>query len=131
MIYTQKSLDVLTTLRDLGVNISIDDFGTGYSSLQHLKELPVSELKIDKSFVRNMNHDDDDAIIVRSTIDFAHNLGLTVVAEGIESQEIFDVLEILGCDYGQGFHIARPGNGEQFARWFESFPENSKQLNST
>jgi diguanylate cyclase (GGDEF)-like protein/PAS domain S-box-containing protein len=128
MIYTQKSLDVLTTLRDLGVNISIDDFGTGYSSLQHLKELPVSELKIDKSFVMNMNQNDDDAIIVRSTIDLAHNLGLTVVAEGIESQEIFDVLEILGCDYGQGFHIARPKSGEQFASWLESSAEDCKQL---
>ena len=131
MIYTQKSLDVLTTLRNLGVNISIDDFGTGYSSLQHLKELPVAELKIDKSFVMNMTQDDDDAIIVRSTIDLAHNLGLTVVAEGIESQEIYDVLEILGCDYGQGFHIARPRNGEQFEQWLEASAVYPEQLSST
>ena len=120
MMYTQKSLDVLTSLRNIGLNISIDDFGTGYSSLQHLKELPVAELKIDKSFVMDMIKDEDDAVIVRSTVDLAHNLGLTVVAEGIESQEIFDILEVLGCDYGQGFHIARPMAAEQLADWLTS-----------
>jgi len=127
MMYTQKSLDVLTTLRNIGVSISIDDFGTGYSSLQHLKELPVAELKIDKSFVMDMIKDEDDAVIVRSTIDLAHNLGLSVVAEGIESQEIFDILEVLGCDYGQGFHIARPMEAKQLAAWLTAPPDSGKR----
>ncbi|MFW2437991.1 MAG: putative bifunctional diguanylate cyclase/phosphodiesterase [Arenicellales bacterium] len=127
MMYTQKSFDVLTTLQNIGVQISIDDFGTGYSSLQHLKELPVAELKIDKSFVMDMINDEGDAIIVRSTIDLAHNLGLSVVAEGIESQDIFDILEILGCDYGQGFHIAKPMGAKQLAAWLESPSEICKR----
>ncbi len=127
MMYTQKSLDVLTTLRNIGVSISIDDFGTGYSSLQHLKELPVAELKIDKSFVMDMIKDENDAVIVRSTIDLAHNLGLSVVAEGIESQEIFDILEVLGCDYGQGFHIAKPMQAKQLVTWLESSSEFCKR----
>ena len=109
------------------MHISIDDFGTGYSSLQHLKELPVAELKIDKSFVMDMIKDEDDAVIVRSTIDLAHNLGLTVVAEGIESQDIFDILEVLGCDYGQGFHIAKPMGAKQLAAWLESPSEFCKR----
>jgi EAL domain-containing protein (putative c-di-GMP-specific phosphodiesterase class I) len=108
MLYTRQGIDVLKTLRDLGVNISIDDFGTGYSSLQHLKELPVAELKIDKSFVIDMIEDEDDAVIVRSIIDLAHNLGLSVVAEGIEGEETLNIIQVLGCDYGQGFHISRP-----------------------
>jgi EAL domain-containing protein (putative c-di-GMP-specific phosphodiesterase class I) len=101
------------------VHISIDDFGTGYSSLQHLKELPVAELKIDKSFVMDMINDEDDAVIVRSSIDLVHNLGLSVVAEGIESQDIFDILEVLGYDFGQGFHIAKPMGAKQLAAWLE------------
>jgi EAL domain-containing protein (putative c-di-GMP-specific phosphodiesterase class I) len=88
--------------------VSIDDFGTGYSSLAYLKRLPVHELKIDKSFVANMATDDNDAAIVRSTIGLAHDLGLTVVAEGVEDQQTWDLLAKLGCDVAQGYFISRP-----------------------
>jgi EAL domain-containing protein (putative c-di-GMP-specific phosphodiesterase class I) len=92
----------------MGVVISIDDFGTGYSSLAYLKRLPVDELKIDKSFVANMARDENDAAIVRSTIGLAHDLGLTVVAEGIEDQATWDLLAALRCDVGQGYFVSRP-----------------------
>ncbi|MDH5484345.1 MAG: EAL domain-containing protein, partial [Gammaproteobacteria bacterium] len=100
--------DVLLRIRQLGISLSIDDFGTGYSSLSRLKKLPVSELKIDQSFVRDMNSDADDEAIVRSTIDLAHNLGLTVVAEGIETEAVFRQLVALGCDVAQGYLIGKP-----------------------
>jgi diguanylate cyclase (GGDEF)-like protein len=100
--------EVLDTLTEQGIRFSIDDFGTGYSSLNHLKRLPVSELKIDKSFVRDMTRDRDDEAIVRSTIDLAHNMGLRVVAEGVESLEVLDRLREMGCDEVQGYYIARP-----------------------
>ena len=104
----QRALDILRVLSDSGFKLSIDDFGTGYSSLAYLKALPVDELKIDKSFVMAMERDVDDAKIVRSTIDLAHNLGLTVVAEGIENATIWGLLRALGCDEGQGYHMCRP-----------------------
>ncbi len=104
----QRALSILEALSAMGFKLSIDDFGTGYSSLAYLKRLPVNELKIDKSFVMAMERDADDAKIVRSTIDLAHNLGLTVVAEGVENAGIYALLRALGCDEGQGYHIARP-----------------------
>jgi diguanylate cyclase (GGDEF)-like protein len=104
----ELAVEVLTQFDKLGVRISIDDFGTGFSSLAYLKRLPVDELKIDKSFVMDMHNDENDAVIVRSTIDLAHNLGLEVVAEGIENQDIYDILSILGCDVAQGYHISHP-----------------------
>jgi len=100
--------DSLTRLRSLGIELSIDDFGTGYSSLSRLKKLPVNELKIDQSFIKDMIEFADDQIIVRSIIDLAHNLGLTVVAEGVETKEILDRLNALGCDIAQGYLISRP-----------------------
>ena len=103
-----KALEVLNRLSDAGVGLSIDDFGTGYSSLEYLKRLPVDVLKIDKSFVLNMSHDAADAMIVRSTIDLARNLGLRVVAEGVEDQAAYDTLRGLGCHLGQGFLMSRP-----------------------
>lgn len=106
---------VLGELRELGVLISVDDYGAGFSNLFYLKRLPVNELKIDQSFVSDMLHDEHDAVIVRSTIDLAHNLGLSVIAEGVENQDILDVLEILGCDQAQGFHISRPLMADQLA----------------
>ena len=99
---------LLDGLDKLGVRISIDDFGTGYSSLAYLKQLPVDELKVDKSFVLNMSTDDSDASIVRATVGLAHDLGLEVVAEGVEDQTAQDVLEDLGCEFIQGYHFARP-----------------------
>ncbi|MDH5614624.1 MAG: bifunctional diguanylate cyclase/phosphodiesterase, partial [Gammaproteobacteria bacterium] len=100
--------NVLSNLSKEGVHFSIDDFGTGYSSLVHLKQLQPSEIKIDKSFVMDMNTNKDDAVIVRSTIDLGHNLGLKVVAEGVETQEVMDSLKELGCEMIQGYHISRP-----------------------
>lgn len=117
MMYSQQTMDTLNKLMDIGIRFSIDDFGTGYSSLQHLKELPLSELKIDKSFILNMTENDDDAIIVRSTIDLAHNLGLKVVAEGIEEKDVYDILHILRCDYGQGFLFKKPMTEEDLLKY--------------
>ena len=100
----------------IGVGLSVDDFGTGYSSLAHLKRLPVDTIKIDKSFVLDMADDEADEAIVRSTIELAHNLGLRVVAEGVESAAAWMRLVALGCDLAQGFHLARPLPGERAAR---------------
>jgi diguanylate cyclase (GGDEF)-like protein len=100
--------DVVERLKKIGVRLAIDDFGTGYSSLSYLKSLPIDVIKIDRSFVIGMAEEDSDRAIVRSTIDLAHNLGLTVVAEGVENQETLDELARYGCDLAQGFHIARP-----------------------
>ncbi len=115
-----KSLQILKTLRSEGVSISIDDFGTGYSSLSYLKNLPVNELKIDKSFVLNMMEDEGDAKIVKSVIDLAHNFDLAVVAEGVENQESLDQLAEMDCDLAQGFYIARPMPFEEFQKWLDS-----------
>ena len=103
-----RCLDVLQRLHDLGVHLSIDDFGTGYSSMAYLRQLPVDELKIDRSFVMGMTDTQQDAVLVRTAIDLGHNLGLTVVAEGVEGAEHVAALQELGCDIAQGFHFARP-----------------------
>jgi len=119
-VFLQDEANTLATLhqlRDIGVRISMDDFGTGYSSLAYLKRLPVDELKIDKSFVLGMQSDADDAQIVRSTIDLAHNLGLSVVAEGVENAAVWDLLRELNCDQAQGFHMGRPMAAADFAQW--------------
>ena len=113
----QRAQATLDRLSALGFKLSIDDFGTGYSSLAYLKRLPVDELKIDKSFVLGMKTDIDDAQIVRSTIDLAHNLGLSVVAEGVESDVVWDMLRELNCDHAQGFHMGRPMPASEFVRW--------------
>jgi diguanylate cyclase len=99
---------VVEQLKEIGVRIAIDDFGTGYSSLSYLKSLPVDVIKIDRSFVMGMMEDESDRAIVRSTIDLAHNLGLRVVAEGVDTKETLDELARYGCDLAQGFYIARP-----------------------
>jgi len=113
----EKTISKLSDIDNMGVRIAIDDYGTGYSSLSYLKKLPVYELKIDKSFVMQMDLDENDAIIVRSTIDLAHNLGLKVVAEGVESKEINDLLLILGCDTSQGYHWAKPMPPNELETW--------------
>ncbi|WP_245503682.1 bifunctional diguanylate cyclase/phosphodiesterase [Aquabacterium lacunae] len=113
----QRALQTLGRLHAMGLRLSIDDFGTGYSSLAYLKRLPVDELKIDKSFVMNMESDLQDAKIVRSTIDLAHNLGLSVVAEGVENAKSWKLLSGLSCDEGQGYFIARPMPAAQFLHW--------------
>jgi diguanylate cyclase (GGDEF)-like protein/PAS domain S-box-containing protein len=112
-----RTMDVVMRLSELGIHLSIDDFGTGYSSLSYLKRLPVREIKIDKSFVRDMAHDENDAVIVRSTIDLGHNLGLQVVAEGVENCQALDQLEVLGCDLAQGFYMGTPMAAPELERW--------------
>ena len=122
MVDPDSAHEVLTQLDDIGLRLSIDDFGTGYSSLASLKRLPVDELKIDKSFVIHMTENENDAVIVRSTIDLAHNLGLSVVAEGIETEPHIALLRGLGCDIGQGFFIGRPMPVEKMTEWFKNAP---------
>jgi diguanylate cyclase (GGDEF)-like protein len=112
-----RALATLTELHDAGIMISIDDFGTGYSSMSYLKRLPVSELKVDRSFVMGMLSNLDDGILVRSVVDLGHNLGLIVVAEGVEDQETLEALAAVGCDVAQGYHLARPMGVEAFENW--------------
>ncbi len=119
MANPNDGLAILTELDRMGVTLAIDDFGTGYSSLGYLKRLPVDELKIDKSFVMDMEENENDAVIVRSTIDLAHNLGLKVTAEGVETQDAWDTLGMLGCDYSQGFFMGRPMPAEKLETWLE------------
>ena len=112
-----RSLGVLSELRDLGVRLAVDDFGTGYSSLSYLKHLPVTELKIDRSFVMQMTTDESDARIVQSTIDLSRNLGLRVVAEGVEDGETLSRLGEIGCHDAQGFYLSRPLPADLFVAW--------------
>ena len=117
----EHSLNVLEKLRDGGISLSVDDFGTGYSSLAHLKRLPVQELKIDQSFIRNLDETSEDAVIVRSTIEMSHNLGLKVVAEGVEYQHTLELLERWHCDTAQGYLISRPMDAVAFEAWTSKF----------
>lgn len=117
----EHSLNVLAGLRAIGISLSVDDFGTGYSSLAHLKRLPVQELKIDQSFVRHLDEVSEDAVIVRSTIEMSHNLGLKVVAEGVEHQHSLDLLARWDCDLAQGYLICRPLGAVAFEAWMLEF----------
>jgi EAL domain-containing protein (putative c-di-GMP-specific phosphodiesterase class I) len=112
-----RALDVLRQLRSMGVQLSIDDYGTGYSSLSYVKRLPVTELKIDRSFVGTMTSVPDNDAIVRSTIELAHSLGLRVVAEGVEDEDVRRALAEAGCDVAQGFLWARPLPPEHLGDW--------------
>jgi len=104
----------------MGLSLSIDDFGTGQASLTYLKELPVEKLKIDQSFVRDMASNPDDQLIVRATIELAHTLDLKVVAEGVETLAICDLLAEMNCDHVQGYYISHPLEADQVATWFET-----------
>jgi diguanylate cyclase len=117
MVDPERSLAILDRIHQKGVQLSIDDFGTGYSSLAYLKKLPVSELKIDKSFVTDMLTSESDATIVNATIQLGHNLGLQVVAEGVENQQTYSTLRSMGCDLQQGFFISRPVPAEAITIW--------------
>ena len=108
---------ILERLSAMGIRLAIDDFGTGYSSLAYLKRLPVDEIKIDRSFVMHMSDDEDNATIVRSTIDLARNLGLQVVAEGVETAEIWNTLNTLGCTVAQGYYLSRPVPPDELRSW--------------
>ena len=116
----KRALEILSLLDDMGVRLSIDDFGTGYSSLSYLKRLPVDEIKIDRSFVMEMDKDNNDEVIVHSTIELAHNMGLKVIAEGIETEQSWLTLKTLGCDVGQGYFMCRPIDAQSFNEWFDN-----------
>ncbi len=113
----ERALDTVQRIAKMGIQLSIDDFGTGYSSLAYLKRLPVNELKIDRSFVMNIERDQSDVTIVKSTIELGHNLGLKVVAEGIENQKVWDILKLMGCDYGQGYFMSKPMAADKLIDW--------------
>jgi diguanylate cyclase (GGDEF)-like protein len=115
-----RAMQVLSRLSRMGVRLAIDDFGTGYSSLAYLKRLPVDELKIDKSFVLGMDENENDAVIVRSTIDLGRNLGLRVVAEGIETGKAWHRLAALGCDTAQGYYLSPPVPAAQLTEWLQA-----------
>lgn len=116
------AIDVINKLNNMGVRLAIDDFGTGYSSMAYLQKLLVAKIKIDKSFVRHMDSNKNNAIIVRSLIGLGHNLGLRVVAEGVESQDIWNQLKALGCDYAQGYCMGRPIPQEKMWDWLAQSP---------
>ena len=104
----RNTLDVLNRLSRIGLSLSIDDFGSGYSSLTYLQKLPVDELKIEKDFVVNMEENESDSIIVRTVVDLGHNFNLSVVAEGVETEQAYGMLAAMGCDIAQGYFIAKP-----------------------
>ena len=115
----------LLVLRELaagGVRLSLDDFGTGYSSMTYLRQLPVDELKVDKSFVSDLAAETADAVLVRSAVDLGHNLGLSVVAEGVEDATTLSALQDLGCDVAQGYYVAKPMSADEFGRWISTSP---------
>ena len=119
----RRARRVLDRMREMGIRVAIDDFGTGYSSLVSLKQLPVSTIKVDKSFVMNMEADPDDAAIVRSTVALGHNLGLEVVAEGVETPGAWRELQGMGADYAQGYYLSKALPAEQFNRWLTAYQE--------
>ena len=126
----EQAIAQLSHLKDIGIKLSVDDYGTGYSSLAQLKQLPVHELKIDKSFVQDLATDEEDRTIVRSTIELAHNIGLSVVAEGVEDEATLNQLIKWGCNYMQGYFIAKPLDELAMQSWLEAanFPIKSVQL---
>jgi len=122
-----RAMEVLTSLSGMGVSLSLDDFGTGFSSLASLKRLPVDEIKIDRSFVTHMDGVESDAVIVRSTIDLGHKLGLRVVAEGIETAVVWNLLAGLDCDVAQGFYLSRPMPAEDVPRWIRDWARDDRR----
>jgi len=121
MINPQAALAALRVLYDAGIRLAIDDFGTGYSSLSYIRKLPVHEIKIDRSFVMEMDSNCDDATIVRTTINMCHDLGFEVVAEGVESNATCELLRSMSCDIMQGFYLARPMPDERVAPWLYDY----------
>jgi diguanylate cyclase (GGDEF)-like protein len=118
----ERALATVGRLSELGVRLSVDDFGTGYSSLANLRRLPIDDLKIDRSFVSPMLVDESDLIIVRSTINLGHDLGLRIIAEGVEDSATLEHLASLGCDLAQGYHLSRPMAADAFGRWLADTP---------
>jgi diguanylate cyclase (GGDEF)-like protein len=118
-------IDILCSLGLMGLSLSIDDFGTGQASLTYLKKLPVEKLKIDQSFVRDIETDPEDKLIVKATIELAHTLGIKVVAEGVETAEGYELLRKMACDYVQGYYISRPIDADQIASWYAGVADES------
>jgi diguanylate cyclase (GGDEF)-like protein len=118
----ERALAIVGRLSALGIRLSVDDFGTGYSSLANLRRLPIDELKIDRSFVSPMLQDESDLIIVRSTINMGHDLGLKIIAEGVEDESTLNHLADLGCDLAQGYHLSRPLPPDAFSEWLALGP---------
>jgi EAL domain-containing protein (putative c-di-GMP-specific phosphodiesterase class I) len=118
----ERVATILTQLQQLGVRLSIDDFGTGYSSMAYLQKIPVNELKIDRCFVTTMESSRGDKAIVRAILQLAHELGLQVVAEGVEDEQTWFALRAMGCDIGQGFHLCRPMPADTVTEWMSSRP---------
>jgi EAL domain-containing protein (putative c-di-GMP-specific phosphodiesterase class I) len=120
LVDAARAIETIERLHALGVGFSVDDFGIGFSSLAYLKQIPLESLKIDRSFVAGMTANVRDASIVRSTINLAHDLGLRVVAEGVETADALAMIARLGCDAAQGYYIARPQGGAALAAWLEA-----------
>jgi EAL domain-containing protein (putative c-di-GMP-specific phosphodiesterase class I) len=123
MTDAEHTLRVLDRLFALGVRIAIDDYGTGYASLSYLKHLPADELKIDRAFVQHLTTEGADRAIVRSTVNMAHTLGMSVVAEGVEDQATWDLLATFGCDTAQGYYLSRPVPAQDLERWLDARKE--------
>ena len=121
-------IEILSKLALMGLSLSIDDFGTGQASLTYLKKLPVDKLKIDQSFVRDIEIDPDDQLIVKATIDLAHTLGMTVTAEGVETAKCYELLRKMKCDYVQGYYISRPIEANQIPGWYGDAVEKSAKV---
>jgi len=116
----RRAHEVLERLNAMGIELSVDDFGTGYSSLAYLKGLPVDELKIDRSFVMNMTTDPADKFIVRCAVDLGRDLGLRVIAEGVEDEETLAALSALGCHAAQGYFFSRPVPAPELTTWLSA-----------
>ena len=123
MANIEHTIATMNQIRQLGIRFSVDDFGTGYSSLNYLHRLPINQLKIDQSFVRNISSTSDNAVIVDTIIAMARQLELRIVAEGIESRTELDYLRSRQCDYFQGYYFSRPQPFDQFARTIHSTPK--------
>jgi EAL domain-containing protein (putative c-di-GMP-specific phosphodiesterase class I) len=117
----QRALATVESLSEIGVRFAVDDFGTGHSSLANLRRLPVHELKIDRSFVTPMLNEESDGVIVRSTVDLGHALGLKVIAEGVEDEITLARLEEIGCDRAQGYYFSKPIPPIDFMRWISRY----------
>lgn len=126
----ERTLEIIQRLHSMGYRFSIDDFGTGYSSLAYLKKLPLTELKIDKSFVGDLLNSENDAVIVNATINLAHNLALQVTAEGVESLAILDKLKAYGCDIAQGYYLSKPLSFVEFNQWMQQAEWQPVKLNN-
>jgi EAL domain-containing protein (putative c-di-GMP-specific phosphodiesterase class I)/GGDEF domain-containing protein len=127
MVDPKAALLCLRSLNEAGIRLSIDDFGTGYSSLSYIRKLPVHEIKIDRSFVMEMDVNAGDATIVRTTINMCHDLGYEVVAEGVENQGTCDLLLSMGCDFAQGYHLARPIPQGEVMGWLEAYYQGNRE----